>query len=152
MWRNKYLLHDFRHELGVTVDEFIDHLTVAYGLEMLSRAVDLELLYGAQLQRGEGAFRLGDEVDVLHCALLESDGPVGIVIAYRRGNVKAFGELHIDGDLIVHIQMFSEFLFIFRVVDEEIIEILLRAHGVHTEAAFLDRIGENIRTVVSSIM
>ena len=77
-------------------------------LEELVGAGYLAFLYFSDVEARHAALGLGDEVDVLHRALLEGDCPVGRVIAHRGRDVESLWQLGIDCYVGRGVEVFHE--------------------------------------------
>ena len=62
----------------------------------------------AQIHRGHGAFRFGDEIDVLHLVFVEGDGPIGVVVSDRCRDLESFRQLRVDDDLGAGVEFADE--------------------------------------------
>ena len=83
---------DNLHELPaaghhVVLDEFETNRAVD-PLENLAGEFDFGLFDCPQLHAGHGTLGLGDEIDVLDRALLERNGPVRVVVADGRREIR----------------------------------------------------------------
>lgn len=81
------------HQLSVVVRHIVFYLFIRDLRKELACAFDLGFLDLAEVHAGQGAFRLSDEIDVLHLVLLEGDGPIQVVVADRRGDKKRLRQL-----------------------------------------------------------
>lgn len=90
--------------------------------EELPRAGDLGFLDVTELERGKVALGLGDEIDVLHLALLEGDGPVRVVVAHGRGDEEGLRQLGIDDYLGAGIEVIDELPLHGRVGEDVVVD------------------------------
>lgn len=68
----------------IAVDDIIYHVPIADRLKVLPCTVNFGFLNESELHGGYGAFRFGDEIDVLDGAFIECNRPVRIIMSNRR--------------------------------------------------------------------
>lgn len=89
----------------VAVHIVILHLTGGHLIEKFSRAKNLCLFNGFQLQGFHGAFGFCYKENVLYSSLVESNRPARGIVAHRRRNMESTRQLGINANFLCCIQI-----------------------------------------------
>ena len=97
----------------------------------------LRALHTAELRDVFRTFCFGYEIDVLHCAFFEDNGPVRIIFAYGRIDIKAARQFRIDLNLVLPLQLFGKLLFYALAIhDDKVVERLLALYGIDADPSY----------------
>ena len=116
-----FLFHNLFQQRLIAVHYVIDHISVADRLKMLSCTVDFRFLNEPELHGGHGAFRLSNKVDMLDGTFIESNRPVRIIVSYRRCDIEAVRQLHINRNICVGVQIGSKIALVRGIVHDMIV-------------------------------
>lgn len=72
---------------------------------------------------------------MLDRSLVESDRPVRVVLAYRRADEKAAGQLDIHGNFVANIQLVGKAALVIGIVNHIIVQTAVGGHGVYALSA-----------------
>lgn len=111
---------------------------------MLPCAMDFRFLNEPELHRGHGAFRFCDEVNMLDCPLVERNRPIGVILADRRRNEEAARQFHIYCNVLACIKLSGKIPFIGGIVEDIVIQVLMRLHSVVPQTSLHGRLGEDV--------
>lgn len=100
-------LHDLQKAF-IAVHFVVADTARGHFVEEFFGALDLRLLDGAEVEAVHAAFSLRDEEDVLDLAFVESDGPVGGIVADGGRDLEAAGKFGVDADFFGGIEVLSE--------------------------------------------
>ena len=81
------------------------------------------------------AFGFGNKIDMLDRSLVEGNRPVRVVLAYRRADEKAAGQLDIHGNFVANIQLVGKAALVIGIVNHIIVQAAVGGHGVYALSA-----------------
>lgn len=101
------LFHNCVQQCLIVTHHIVHHVFIVQCLEMCTGTINFRLFYRGDVIELHGiqcAFGFSNKVDVLDCALIERNRPVGIVFSNRRGNIEPIRQLYIDCHITVRIK------------------------------------------------
>ncbi len=78
------LFEDLIHQIAITRQDVILHLTISNSFKMFSRVSNFQLFCTFEAQCIQTALRFGNEINMFHILPIEYNSPIRIVIANRR--------------------------------------------------------------------
>ena len=140
--------HNLFQQSSVAIHHIVNYSIAGNGFEVFSCAVDFGLLNQPQLHRTHRAFCFRHKVNVFDTSLIESNGPVRVIMAHRSCALKPVRQLHIDRHISIRIKFGGKIPFSGGVINDMVIQMFFCFHCVESKPAFDCRIGKDICAIV----